>query len=267
MLAPQSIVRMIGGGSQEQNGRIHLLMLSASVGLAPNSRVLEPGCGYGRNAHILANYLDAERGGEFHGFDIARSLVEWGTRHYKENGYPHVRLKWVDIFNKHYSYGNKAFQKHLGKSVKTGRGDASEFRFPYEDDYFDVVFAPSVWTHLMPADARNYLMQTLRVLKPGGRAYLNFYVIPEGGQIWGGPYKAKVQDESGQIVAQGNEGKIAYQEKWLREAAIAIGFEFVAIHFGSNHAEDGPYSSGKHAITGITDRQDRILLFKPAKPT
>ena len=37
------------------------------------------------------------------------------------------------------------------------------------------VMSPSVWTHLKPDDCVNYLAQTFRVLRPGGRAYLWFY--------------------------------------------------------------------------------------------
>ena len=56
---------------------------------------------------------------------------------------------------------------------------ASSFSFPYEDESFDVVFATSVLTHLLPDAVENYLAEIHRVLAPGGRSFVTYFLIDE----------------------------------------------------------------------------------------
>jgi SAM-dependent methyltransferase len=56
---------------------------------------------------------------------------------------------------------------------------ASDFVWPYPDDTFDVVVALAAFTHLMPRDAAHYLEEAARVLKPGGRCLLGWYLLDE----------------------------------------------------------------------------------------
>ena len=48
--------------------------------------------------------------------------------------------------------------------------DIEKDRFPYEDNTFDWVFSKSVLEHVWNTD--NFLLETFRILKPGGRAVL-----------------------------------------------------------------------------------------------
>lgn len=56
-------------------------------------------------------------------------------------------------------------------SASTGRG------FPYPDGRFDVVYAASVFTHMVPESTRNYFSESARVLKPGGRCLFSFFLL------------------------------------------------------------------------------------------
>jgi SAM-dependent methyltransferase len=47
------------------------------------------------------------------------------------------------------------------------------------DDGVDMVTALSVWTHLDEPDARYYLGEVRRVLRPAGKAILTFFVLDE----------------------------------------------------------------------------------------
>ena len=91
-------------------------MLTASPeGLKPDERVLDAGCGIGRIAVPLTEYLD-ESGG-YEGFDIAPEGIAWCRENITPR-YPNFRFQVADIYNK--SYNPEGSQK------------ADEYEFPYE---------------------------------------------------------------------------------------------------------------------------------------
>jgi SAM-dependent methyltransferase len=79
---------------------------------------------------------------------------------------PHSNFHFshIDVFNSAYAEAG-------------GKLDAAQFRFPFEEHLFDIVFAKSVFTHLLPKEAENYLAQISRVLKKGGRAIVTFFLL------------------------------------------------------------------------------------------
>jgi SAM-dependent methyltransferase len=56
---------------------------------------------------------------------------------------------------------------------------ASTVRFPYDDASFDFVFATSVFTHLLPDAGARYLVESRRVLRPGGRLFATWFLLDE----------------------------------------------------------------------------------------
>ena len=86
-LPPQALIDAIGGGDGSAVGRNNLRLLLSLGNLTTASRVLEPGCGFGRNARWLGPYL---RTGSYDGFDIVPNLVEWGEKELTRR-YPNVR--------------------------------------------------------------------------------------------------------------------------------------------------------------------------------
>jgi SAM-dependent methyltransferase len=123
-------------------------------GLQPHERVLDVGCGIGRMARPLAGYLSSD--GAYEGFDVNPDGIAWCRRRYRRH--PGFGFQVADIFNARYN--------------PAGAHRADEYRFPYEDATFDFVLATSVFTHLLEADAANYLAECARVLAPGGRLAL-----------------------------------------------------------------------------------------------
>ncbi len=128
--------------------------------LGGTSRVLEIGCGLGRIAFSLRYILSP--GGTYNGFEIVREKVSFLEQRF-EPAYPNFRFTWADVHN---SYYNPA-----------GASRAWEYRFPYEDGRFDVVFAASVFTHTLPDVARHYFLESARVLRPGGRCVFSFFLL------------------------------------------------------------------------------------------
>lgn len=135
------------------------------AGLTRTSSILEIGCGAGRNAGPLKYYLTGTGG--YEGFDIMPEGIEHCARSVTPH-FPNFRFQRVDLFN---SYYNPA-----------GKIPSSEFIFPYPDGAFDLVLATSVMTHMRPEEARHYVAESARVLKPGGVAMHTFFVLDAQGE-------------------------------------------------------------------------------------
>lgn len=141
--------------------RVMNIALIGAAGLKPTDRVLDIGCGPGRNAVPLTGYLE---GGSYEGFDVMPEAIRWAQR----NITPRARSFRFQLAELH----NAAYNSDATSS-------AASFRFPYADDSFDVVFSTSVYTHLQPLETENYLRETARVLAPGGRTVSTFFLIDD----------------------------------------------------------------------------------------
>jgi SAM-dependent methyltransferase len=51
------------------------------------------------------------------------------------------------------------------------------YRFPADDGAVDLVYAASVFTHMVPEHAAHYFRETARVLRPGGHAVFSFFLL------------------------------------------------------------------------------------------
>lgn len=151
----------VGPGDFRATGR-HLADLVAELGaLAPDSRVLDIGCGIGRVAFALTDLLGPT--GRYEGFDVVKGGVAWCRRHIASR-HPNFRFTWAPIYNREYNR----------------RGiPALDYRFPYPDGSFDLAFATSVFTHLTVAETAHYLVEAARVLRPGGRLVASFFLVDE----------------------------------------------------------------------------------------
>lgn len=128
-------------------------------GLQPDERVLDIGCGPGRIAALLARHLTR---GSYEGFDVMPEAIEWCRRGIAPR-YPSFGFQLVDVANPRYN--------------PDGRGAGGDARFPYPDAEFDLAFANSLYTHLRPGETERYLAETVRVLRPGGRAIASFFLL------------------------------------------------------------------------------------------
>jgi SAM-dependent methyltransferase len=58
-----------------------------------------------------------------------------------------------------------------------GQHAAAEYRFPFDDATFDFVFLTSIFTHMRPPEVARYLAEIGRVLKPGGRCLVTWFLL------------------------------------------------------------------------------------------
>lgn len=122
-------------------------------------RVLEIGCGCGAMVPALARMVGGD--GSYVGFDVHRPSIRWCGRRFA--GDTRLRFEWADLAS---PYGNGA----SGVAVES-------YRFPVDDGGADLVIAKSVFTHLREQQARHYLREVRRALRPGGRALLTAFLF------------------------------------------------------------------------------------------
>jgi SAM-dependent methyltransferase len=215
------------------------LQAAVDAGLEPHHALLDLGCGVGRLAVALSQYLD-ERG-RYVGLDTDRKAItvcnEWiGSK------LPQFTFVWADVFNTSYNPSAEA--------------KAAKYRFPFDDDAFDFVFSNSLFTHLVPDDARNYFHEIGRVLKPGGRTVNTIFLLNEESLplIESGESPQGVLHEFGDLarVKRPNrpEAWIALDEDFVRQAHNEAGLGIEAVRYGawSGRAASGPGLGKKDII-------------------
>jgi SAM-dependent methyltransferase len=151
----------------KRSGRDQVEFLVESAGLRPNDRVLDIACGCGRVALPLSRYLTTA--GSYEGFDISQSSIDWCQEHIHRH-HENFRFQLVHVAAN-------------SNNPEDTRPPAAAFRFPYRDQAFDLVFAGSIFTHLLPEGATHYLDEVARVLDGGGRfvaTWLLFNADAEG---------------------------------------------------------------------------------------
>ena len=136
------------------------MILRVFGGLTRHSNVLEVGCGLGRIAYALRFILTPL--GTYYGFDIVPQKIAFLEQSFASK-YPNFHFRLADVHNTTYN--------------PTGQFQGAAFEFPYRDGEFDVVYAASVYTHLLPATAAQYLRESARVLKHGGRLVISVFLL------------------------------------------------------------------------------------------
>jgi len=152
--------QFVGEGDFLETGFRFLRVFKETCGLEPDEHVLEVGCGIGRMAVPLTQYLSNE--GSYHGFDVVQAAIQWCEARITR-AYPQFRFSLVDLYNSVYN--------------PAGTLDANAFDFPYADRSFDFVFLTSVFTHLLPTTIVRYLTEIRRVLKDDGRCLITMFLL------------------------------------------------------------------------------------------
>jgi ubiquinone/menaquinone biosynthesis C-methylase UbiE len=210
------------GGNFEEAGEEFKKYFIELGGLRQDERILEVGCGIGRMAVPLTSYVSRE--GEYWGFDIVKVGIEW-CREKISSRFGNFHFQYVDVRNKNY---NPLGAKH-----------ARDFRFPFEDQYFDFVLVTSVFTHMLPSDVENYLSEISRVLRVDGRCLITFFLlnaesedlIRAGRSTW--DFRHRI-DGCLTVDEINPEAAIAYNEGLVRKLLANCGLRIIApIHYGS----------------------------------
>ncbi|MFC5421093.1 class I SAM-dependent methyltransferase [Bosea eneae] len=129
--------------------------------LQPHERVFDIGCGIGRMAVPLTQYLDPERG-SYDGVDPVMDGILWCAQTITPV-YPRFRFQRLDIAHPLYN--------------PQGSLPGNEVRFGFANQSFDFIIMTSVATHLPPDELVVYLNEASRLLAPGGRLFLTAFAL------------------------------------------------------------------------------------------
>jgi SAM-dependent methyltransferase len=197
------------------------------AGLRPEHDVLDIGCGVGRTARYLCDFLEPDA--RYEGFDIMEEMIAWCQAEITPR-FPNFRFSFAPLFNSAYRPDH---------SLPT----AEEFVFPYPDRSFDFVFAHSVFTHLPLPAVRNYLRQTNRVLRGGGTFYATWFTFVDQPGSHPNPLVASMHlDPSGEFAIHDPEvpdTAVAYRVDAARAAYASAGLQIEGpIHPGFRRLQD-----------------------------
>jgi len=241
MLTPPRRLRFVGDGDFAAIEREFADHLRAYAGLDPEHRVLDVGCGIGRIAVPLVGYLSGR--GAYDGFDIVPRAIRWCTRSITARD-PRFRFHLANLRNRAYR--------------PAGGASAASFRFPFADETFDIAVATSLFTHLLPAEAANYLGEIARVLKPGGRCLVTWFLRNEEAErlLREGRSAIPLAHEYGTCLVMDPavpEAAIAYPQAEVMARYERAGFADVVVHPGS-------WCGRAQFVSG----QDMVIAARPA---
>jgi SAM-dependent methyltransferase len=132
-------------------------------GLKPQHRVLEIGCGIGRMALPLTQFLEAPAG-RYTGFDVVPAGIEWCQQN--------IAAAYANFEFLHLDFQNQLYNPD-------GKLNDGEQALPFESNSVDFLFMTSVVTHLDPGYTAFYLREASRVLRADGRLFVTAFILDE----------------------------------------------------------------------------------------
>lgn len=196
-------------------------------GVTPTSNILDIGAGPGRVARHFVDFIEPP--GRYVGVDIEKPNMDWC----EEN---------ISAANPAFNFFHQ--DVHNGMYNPNGQYKASEYRFPFEDDTFDLIFLTSVFTHLVPEDVQNYLGEISRLLKPDGICFCTWFLL---GHDVGVKY----------MNAHSKEGRVGFGFRYLLEVIEDSGLTLAQEPALGRWRGQKPPFQNKHA------RGQDILLLRP----
>jgi SAM-dependent methyltransferase len=127
----------------------------------PVRLVVDVGCGAGAMVEEFRRRLPGN--GRYVGFDVHEPSIRWCRRRWAED--PRLVFELAPVASPYGAAGGVPVQR---------------YRFPARDGEADLVLAKSVFTHLSEEEARHYLSETRRILRPGRPAVVTAFLFEPG---------------------------------------------------------------------------------------
>ena len=190
-------------------------------------RVLDFGCGAGRT---LRHFLPEAGEAEFYGCDIDAASIEW-------------------------------LAQQLSPPLLVFR-NGEEPGLPQRDDFFDLVYALSVFTHVTDRWAP-WMVELQRVVKPGGLLIATFLNEAHWPAYGDGPWD---EDRIGMNVTKkwnpwDRGGPIVFLSEWWIRAHWGRAFDLVAVE---RRDPDSPEGQGAALLRAKAERPTVAELERPA---
>lgn len=219
-LTPPRRLAYVGGGDFHDTGREFLTYFRELGQLVPDDDVLDIGCGSGRMAVPLTNYLSPHS--RYEGFDVIAAGVNWCQSNISRR-FPNFHFQTIDAFSERYN--------------PTGSTAGQAYRFPYDDGSFDFVLVTSVFTHLLPEVMHNYIAEVGRVLRPGGRLFATFFLTNSHRQVGQGLRPVITFQHGGPgyraVTRRAPEVAVGYDEADVAAKLMENGMRIVETGYGT----------------------------------
>lgn len=217
-LVPPKGLIFTGQGNFITAGDELLKNIISTCNLHKDHYVLDVGCGIGRVARPLTQYLSDK--GRYEGFDVVKDGVNWCKKHYKTH--KNFNFRYIPLENDLYNLDSNE--------------RASNFSFPYGDERFNVVILISVFTHMQPDEVENYLNEIARVLKPGGRCFATFFLINNSSESYldnsAKPFFPYRYDDYFLHNNRVKNANIAYRISFIEDTANKLGLKIYQLNEG-----------------------------------
>jgi SAM-dependent methyltransferase len=139
-----------------------LVVVAAQAAVAAQAggmSILDVGCGAGRLAYgLIAISAPVEC---YEGVDVMAPPIDWCAQAISP-ARPAYRFRTIDVYNERYNPG--------GSQV------ATDSALPFEGGSFDLVYAFSVFSHMLTADVRAYLRDFARLVRTGGVVMITAFI-------------------------------------------------------------------------------------------
>jgi SAM-dependent methyltransferase len=239
---------IVGGGDPEPIAQEVVTAIEKYAKLKAGDSVLDVGCGCGRIAAALTQYVDGTS--QYIGIDIVPGLIDFAANFITPR-YPSFRFLLLNESNKTYDWW-------LRQGDETGIAKLTE---GVSAQSIDLAISVSLFTHLDYPAALEMLTSIHQVLKNDGRVFMTVFVLDasarDGVEAGRTPFSFKHGTPSGKLFAESSDDPtlaVAYDEGLLNELIGSANFKL-------ERRVRGYWSTGG---TGETF-QDALILRRPAR--
>jgi len=161
--------RLRSCGQRFQDNRFYLesaereaKRLVETCGLQKATPILHIGCGTGRLATGILRFVG--EADHYRGIDVSKRAIKWCHRFIAE-AHPGFVFLRANVRNERYN--------PRGNPIGDG------FRLPFRDSEFSLVYAYSVFSHMLAGDLRHYLIEIRRITSPHGKLFFSAFAEPD----------------------------------------------------------------------------------------
>lgn len=185
--------------------------------LKPHHKILEVGCGCGRVATSLRNFI--KKPGAYYGLDVVPELIENAKMQIQN---PLFHFTCMNVYSHMYNPDPKALKPE-------------KVRFPYQDNFFDIVFLVSVFTHMIPPSIETYTKEIARVIKTKGKCLVTIFSLQNNPSYLKTKWGEKFPIETLHVL-KSNTQKENFRVTHLDEPETAVMYDlnYVLQLFGKN---------------------------------
>jgi SAM-dependent methyltransferase len=192
-----------------------------------NSRIVDVGSGCGKSAVTLRDfdYMGQRFEGQYFGFDVDAEMIRWCQQNFDP---AHFAFRTIDSYSAVYNPGPGLASKQGTRTRETA--DIPVRLDGCEDGSINLVMSQSLFSHLLEDNVRNYVAESLRVLRPGGIMAMTFFCMDDlrALKLLGGRWTFEHRCDAAYIENERYpEAAVAYDKAWMEDVCREAGFSKV----------------------------------------